>query len=221
MFRLRYLHHPKTSLIQCLTYIFSYLLVHTSSHFKGITSCCWTWFAWPHLPMHLKPTCYRICILFVCVRLCVMQWAPASEWWVFSPQVILLMQSVSVPPAGKELHHLTVEMCGLGSGAGRGIQFPTMWDIIITPVFLHVFQVYQYMHETITVNGCPEYQARATAKVRAAPEICRRSLHYYLEWKHKAWRMSCKLSVNHMSGWYHSHLFLWPKQNEMSKVCSG
>lgn len=26
-------------------------------------------------------------------------------------------------------------------------------------------QVYQYMHETITVNGCPEYQARATAKV--------------------------------------------------------
>lgn len=24
------------------------------------------------------------------------------------------------------------------------------------------------MHETITVNGCPEYQARATAKVRAA-----------------------------------------------------
>lgn len=29
-------------------------------------------------------------------------------------------------------------------------------------------QVYQYMHETITVNGCPEYQARATAKVRPA-----------------------------------------------------
>lgn len=24
------------------------------------------------------------------------------------------------------------------------------------------------MHETITVNGCPEYQARATAKVRRA-----------------------------------------------------
>lgn len=32
-------------------------------------------------------------------------------------------------------------------------------------------QVYQYMHETITVNGCPEYQARATAKVRAASEL--------------------------------------------------
>lgn len=38
------------------------------------------------------------------------------------------------------------------------------------PVSVHFFQVYQYMHETITVNGCPEYQARATAKVRAAFE---------------------------------------------------
>ncbi|CAB1346012.1 unnamed protein product, partial [Coregonus sp. 'balchen'] len=28
--------------------------------------------------------------------------------------------------------------------------------------------VYQYMHETITVNGCPEYQARATAKATVA-----------------------------------------------------
>lgn len=36
---------------------------------------------------------------------------------------------------------------------------------------LHFFQVYQYMHETITVNGCPEYQARATAKVRTVLEI--------------------------------------------------
>uniref|UniRef100_A0A8C3E4D7 Lin-7 homolog A, crumbs cell polarity complex component n=1 Tax=Corvus moneduloides TaxID=1196302 RepID=A0A8C3E4D7_CORMO len=26
-------------------------------------------------------------------------------------------------------------------------------------------EVYQYMHETITVNGCPEFRARATAKV--------------------------------------------------------
>ncbi|XP_074258603.1 protein lin-7 homolog A isoform X3 [Saimiri boliviensis] len=25
-------------------------------------------------------------------------------------------------------------------------------------------EVYQYMHETITVNGCPEFRARATAK---------------------------------------------------------
>uniref|UniRef100_H3D1G4 Lin-7 homolog A (C. elegans) n=1 Tax=Tetraodon nigroviridis TaxID=99883 RepID=H3D1G4_TETNG len=33
---------------------------------------------------------------------------------------------------------------------------------------LWVFQVYQYMHETITVNGCPEYQARATAKATVA-----------------------------------------------------
>lgn len=32
-------------------------------------------------------------------------------------------------------------------------------------------QVYQYMHETITVNGCPEYQARATAKVRTAHSL--------------------------------------------------
>ena len=32
-------------------------------------------------------------------------------------------------------------------------------------------QVYQYMHETITVNGCPEYQARATAKVRTALKL--------------------------------------------------
>uniref|UniRef100_W5NHL7 Protein lin-7 homolog n=1 Tax=Lepisosteus oculatus TaxID=7918 RepID=W5NHL7_LEPOC len=29
-------------------------------------------------------------------------------------------------------------------------------------------EVYQYMHETITVNGCPEYQARATAKATVA-----------------------------------------------------
>jgi len=34
------------------------------------------------------------------------------------------------------------------------------------------------MHETITVNGCPEYQARATAKVRlslfiyTSPTLC-------------------------------------------------
>uniref|UniRef100_A0A6I8Q219 Lin-7 homolog A n=1 Tax=Xenopus tropicalis TaxID=8364 RepID=A0A6I8Q219_XENTR len=26
-------------------------------------------------------------------------------------------------------------------------------------------EVYQYMHETIPVNGCPEFRARATAKV--------------------------------------------------------
>ncbi|KAI5093823.1 protein lin-7-like A isoform X1 [Silurus meridionalis] len=31
-----------------------------------------------------------------------------------------------------------------------------------------LMQVYQYMHETITVNGCPEYQARATAKATVA-----------------------------------------------------
>uniref|UniRef100_A0A3B1K7P3 Lin-7 homolog A (C. elegans) n=1 Tax=Astyanax mexicanus TaxID=7994 RepID=A0A3B1K7P3_ASTMX len=35
-------------------------------------------------------------------------------------------------------------------------------------VSLSVSQVYQYMHETITVNGCPEYQARATAKATVA-----------------------------------------------------
>ncbi|XP_038170505.1 protein lin-7 homolog A isoform X2 [Arvicola amphibius] len=29
-------------------------------------------------------------------------------------------------------------------------------------------KVYQYMHETITVNGCPEFRARATAKATVA-----------------------------------------------------
>ncbi|XP_069714487.1 protein lin-7 homolog A [Phaenicophaeus curvirostris] len=29
-------------------------------------------------------------------------------------------------------------------------------------------EVYQYMHETITVNGCPEFRARATAKATVA-----------------------------------------------------
>ncbi|XP_023978643.1 protein lin-7 homolog A isoform X2 [Physeter macrocephalus] len=29
-------------------------------------------------------------------------------------------------------------------------------------------RVYQYMHETITVNGCPEFRARATAKATVA-----------------------------------------------------
>lgn len=49
-------------------------------------------------------------------------------------------------------------------------------DIGVTCVCFHLPQVYQYMHETITVNGCPEYQARATAKVRAAvwhDSVCR------------------------------------------------
>ncbi|RMC09882.1 hypothetical protein DUI87_12668 [Hirundo rustica rustica] len=30
------------------------------------------------------------------------------------------------------------------------------------------YMVYQYMHETITVNGCPEFRARATAKATVA-----------------------------------------------------
>ncbi|KAI4802776.1 hypothetical protein KUCAC02_006352, partial [Chaenocephalus aceratus] len=34
-----------------------------------------------------------------------------------------------------------------------------------TSLFDYGNEVYQYMHETITVNGCPEYQARATAKL--------------------------------------------------------
>ncbi|XP_054436134.1 protein lin-7 homolog A isoform X1 [Pteronotus mesoamericanus] len=32
----------------------------------------------------------------------------------------------------------------------------------------HCCNVYQYMHETITVNGCPEFRARATAKATVA-----------------------------------------------------
>nr|XP_034983728.1 protein lin-7 homolog A isoform X1 [Zootoca vivipara] len=31
-----------------------------------------------------------------------------------------------------------------------------------------LLQVYQYMHETINVNGCPEFRARATAKATVA-----------------------------------------------------
>lgn len=40
--------------------------------------------------------------------------------------------------------------------------------VISLSLSFSLHQVYQYMHETITVNGCPEYQARATAKVGMA-----------------------------------------------------
>lgn len=93
---------------------------------------------------------------------------------------VILLQYVSGRPAVKALHYLTMEMNCLSLDAGWWFQFQTMWNIVITPACLHYFQVYQYMHETITVNGCPEYQARATAKVRAALEIWIWSLHQLL-----------------------------------------
>ncbi|XP_058883573.1 protein lin-7 homolog A-like isoform X3 [Acipenser ruthenus] len=45
---------------------------------------------------------------------------------------------------------------------------PFIWllDIRRVPEIFHM--VYQYMHETITVQGCAEYQARATAKATVA-----------------------------------------------------
>ncbi|ETE69265.1 Protein lin-7-like A, partial [Ophiophagus hannah] len=50
-------------------------------------------------------------------------------------------------------------------------EFCTAIKEIINFLFIILFvylQVYQYMHETINVSGCPEFRARATAKATVA-----------------------------------------------------
>ncbi|GLD48311.1 protein lin-7 homolog A isoform X1 [Lates japonicus] len=50
------------------------------------------------------------------------------------------------------------------SGDVPGHKLQSLKKVLQSEFCTAIREVYQYMHETITVNGCPEYQARATAK---------------------------------------------------------
>ncbi|XP_054656809.1 protein lin-7 homolog A isoform X1 [Dunckerocampus dactyliophorus] len=51
------------------------------------------------------------------------------------------------------------------SGDVPGHKLQSLKKVLQSEFCTAIREVYQYMHETITVNGCPEYQARATAKL--------------------------------------------------------
>uniref|UniRef100_A0A3Q3AJE7 Lin-7 homolog A (C. elegans) n=1 Tax=Kryptolebias marmoratus TaxID=37003 RepID=A0A3Q3AJE7_KRYMA len=57
------------------------------------------------------------------------------------------------------------------SGDVPGHKLQSLKKVLQSEFCTAIREVYQYMHETITVNGCPEYQARATAKVRTNSPI--------------------------------------------------
>ncbi|KAL0962930.1 hypothetical protein UPYG_G00347260 [Umbra pygmaea] len=54
------------------------------------------------------------------------------------------------------------------SGDVPGHKLQSLKMVLQSEFCTAIREVYQYMHETITVNGCPEYQARATAKATVA-----------------------------------------------------
>ncbi|XP_016099934.1 protein lin-7 homolog A-like isoform X1 [Sinocyclocheilus grahami] len=54
------------------------------------------------------------------------------------------------------------------SGDVPGHKLQSLKKVLQSEFCTAIREVYQYMHETITVNGCPEYQARATAKATVA-----------------------------------------------------
>uniref|UniRef100_G3Q966 Lin-7 homolog A (C. elegans) n=1 Tax=Gasterosteus aculeatus aculeatus TaxID=481459 RepID=G3Q966_GASAC len=54
------------------------------------------------------------------------------------------------------------------SGGVPGHKLQSLKKVLQSEFCTAIREVYQYMHETITVNGCPEYQARATAKATVA-----------------------------------------------------
>ncbi|XP_061524222.1 protein lin-7 homolog A isoform X2 [Phycodurus eques] len=54
------------------------------------------------------------------------------------------------------------------SGDVPGYKLQSLKKVLQSEFCTAIREVYQYMHETINVNGCPEYQARATAKATVA-----------------------------------------------------
>ncbi|CAL8329349.1 unnamed protein product [Boreogadus saida] len=50
------------------------------------------------------------------------------------------------------------------SGDVPGHKLQSLKKVLQSEFCTAIREVYQYMHETITINGCPEFQARATAK---------------------------------------------------------
>uniref|UniRef100_A0AAQ4R7H0 Lin-7 homolog A (C. elegans) n=1 Tax=Gasterosteus aculeatus aculeatus TaxID=481459 RepID=A0AAQ4R7H0_GASAC len=69
----------------------------------------------------------------------------------------------SLPPPAIELLEKLQE-----SGGVPGHKLQSLKKVLQSEFCTAIREVYQYMHETITVNGCPEYQARATAKATVA-----------------------------------------------------
>nr|XP_056702980.1 protein lin-7 homolog A isoform X1 [Euleptes europaea] len=54
------------------------------------------------------------------------------------------------------------------SGEVPGHKLQSLKKVLQSEFCTAIREVYQYMHETISVNGCPEFRARATAKATVA-----------------------------------------------------
>ncbi|KAF7248759.1 hypothetical protein EYD10_05588 [Varanus komodoensis] len=54
------------------------------------------------------------------------------------------------------------------SGEVPGHKLQSLKKVLQSEFCTAIREVYQYMHETINVNGCPEFRARATAKATVA-----------------------------------------------------
>uniref|UniRef100_A0A672R422 Lin-7 homolog A (C. elegans) n=1 Tax=Sinocyclocheilus grahami TaxID=75366 RepID=A0A672R422_SINGR len=75
-----------------------------------------------------------------------------------------------IPPMFLHHSYMAIELLEKlqESGDVPGHKLQSLKKVLQSEFCTAIREVYQYMHETITVNGCPEYQARATAKATVA-----------------------------------------------------
>ncbi|XP_026962905.1 protein lin-7 homolog A isoform X1 [Sagmatias obliquidens] len=108
---------------------------------------------------------------------------PSREIFIPQHRLLMLKLSVTSAPTADMATLTVVQPLTLDRDVARAIELleklqesgevpvhklQSLKKVLQSEFCTAIREVYQYMHETITVNGCPEFRARATAKATVA-----------------------------------------------------
>ncbi|XP_049550281.1 protein lin-7 homolog A isoform X1 [Orcinus orca] len=129
-----------------------------------------SWTALPHISL-LRDICFCHAV------------DPSREIFIPQHRLLMLKLSVTSAPTADMATLTVVQPLTLDRDVARAIELleklqesgevpvhklQSLKKVLQSEFCTAIREVYQYMHETITVNGCPEFRARATAKATVA-----------------------------------------------------